>query len=109
MSKISMMTHLDSVKGKYARTDQVYTKVRKKDQQVIGIRLKNPAKNEPPTAGQKTAQDKLTTVAANVKTAFATPETIAAYKAEFKKQHRFVTLSGYVYHKEFEKLNSQNG
>ncbi len=99
-----MMTHLDSVKGKYAKSDKVYTKVRKTDQLVIGVRLKNPPTNQPPTAGQKTAQDKLAAVAANVKTAFATPETIAQYKADFKKQRRFKTLTGFVFHKEFQKL-----
>lgn len=99
MAKINMMTHLDSVLGKYARTDKVYTKIRATDEQVIGVRLKHPRTNQPPTADQKAAQEKLAATAARVKAAFADPETIATYRKDFKKQRRFTTLTGYVFHK----------
>ena len=98
MAKINPMTHLDSMVGKYAKTDQVYTKVRKKDERVTGVRVKHPATNQPPSAAQRAAQDKLTATAARVKAAFENPETVATYRQAFKKQRRYKTFTGYVFH-----------
>ena len=98
MSKINPMTHIDSMKGKYSKTDKVYTKIRKKDEQVIGVRIKNPATNEPPSASQKTAQDNLAAAAARVHEALTNPETAATYRQKFNKQRRYKTFTGYVFH-----------
>ena len=73
------MTHFDTVSGKYARTDKVYTRVRKFDNQIIGIALKHPATNLPPTEGQQTAQQKMKTVQAKVATIMADAAQRAAY------------------------------
>ena len=99
MAQINLMSHLDSVRGKYARTDQVYTKVRKVDNQTIGVRVKNPATNEPPSAAQAAAQAKFTATMALVATALADAQQQATYMAEWKKQRKYKTLRGYVFHK----------
>ena len=105
MAKISTMTHIDSIRGKYAKSDEVYTKVRLIDNQVIGVRLKHPVDNNPPTAAQQQAQDKFTTTVTAVNTALADAEQKAAYKAEWKKQKKYKTLRGFVFHK----LSTKNG
>ena len=56
MAQLNMATPFDSNKGKYAGTDQIYFKIRKFDEQTFGVRLKHPATNEPPSAGQQTSQ-----------------------------------------------------
>lgn len=99
MAKISPMTHIDSMSGKYAKTDQVYTKVRAFDEQTFGVRLKHPATNEPPSAGQQTSQAKLASVAALVKAALADPEQKATLKAKWKTQRKYKTLVSYAFHK----------
>ena len=93
------MTHIDTMTGKYAKTDQVYTKVRKFDDQVIGVRLKHPATNTPPSAAQLAAQMKMATVAALVKTAMADTEQKAALQEEWSKQRKCKTLWGYAFRK----------
>ena len=106
MASISPMTHIDSMSGKYAKSDQVYTKVRKFDEQTIGVRMKHPATNEPPSAAQQTVQDKMKAVAAQVKAALADPDRKATLKAEWKAQKRCKTLTGYAFHKLY---NAENG
>lgn len=93
------MTHIDTMAGKYAKSDQVYTRVRKFDDQVIGVRLKHPNTNEPPTEQQLAAQTKLKAVAALVKAALADASQRAALKAEWKAQKKCKTLTGYVFRK----------
>ena len=109
MSKISLMTHLDGVTGKYSKTDKVYTKVRKFDGQTIGIRMKNPATNQPPTAEQEAVQEKFTQIAAQVKAALADAEQKAALKVEWKRQRRCKTLKGYAFRKFYlQSITPQN-
>ena len=108
MSRIILMTHLDAVSGKYSKTDEVYTKVRKFDNRTIGVRLKHPVDNNPPTAAQQQAQDNFTAVIALVNTALADAEQVVAYKAAWKKQKKYKTLRGYVFHvKNNEHNNAQ--
>ena len=71
MAKIEPLTHLDAIRGKYARTDKVYTRVRVFDNQIIGVALKHPATNLPPSEGQQTAQQKMKAVQAKVSTIMA--------------------------------------
>ncbi len=100
------MTHLDAVSGKYSKTDSVYTKVRKFDNQTIGVRLKHPVDNNPPTAAQQQAQEKFSTLVAAVNTALADAEQKAAFKAAWKKQKKYKTLRGYVFHVKNKEQNS---
>ena len=97
-----MATPYDSNKGKYARTDQIYFKIRKFDEATFGVRLKHPTDNQPPTAAQQTAQTLFTTVAAKVKTALADASQKATYKTEWKAQRKYKTLWSYVFHKLYE-------
>lgn len=99
MAKMNMATPYDSNYGKYAHTDQIYFKIRKFDQQTLAVRLKHPTTNEPPSAAQQTAQTKLAEVAALVKAALANPERKTELKAEWKKQKRYKTLTGFAFHK----------
>ena len=105
MAKLKLMTHLDGVSGKYSKTDEVYTKIRKFDNQTIGVRIKHPATNEPPTAAQQEAQNNFASVVALVNTALANSEQKAAYEAQWKKQKKYKTLRGFVFHL---KNNEQN-
>lgn len=105
MAKINTMTHIDSMNGKYARTDQVYTKIRKFDEQVIGVRMKHPATNEPPTEAQQSVQTKFTNLIGQVKTALADSEQKATLTKEWKAQKRCKTLRGYVFSKFSKNLN----
>ena len=106
MAKIEPMTHIDSMKGKYAKTDKVFTKVRKFDEQVIGVRLKHPVTNNPPSAAQQTVQDKFKVVYAQVKAALADPAQKATLREEWQQQKKCKTLTGYVFHKLY---NQQGG
>ena len=87
MAKIQPMIHMDSMSGKYNRTDRVYTKVRKFDNQVIGVALKNPVRNQPPTEAQATVQQKMANVAAQAKAIFSDPTQLATYKASWKSKN----------------------
>lgn len=98
MAKINMATPFDSNNGKYARTDQIYFKIRIFDERTLGVRLKHPTTNEPPSAGQEAAQAKLAAVSAQVKAALADPQQKASYKADWKKQKKYKTLTGFVFH-----------
>lgn len=103
MAKIEPMTHFDAISGKYARTDKVYTRVRKFDNQIIGVALKHPATNLPPTEGQQTAQQKMNTVQAKVSTIMADAAQRAAYLLKWKNQTKCKTLRGYIFSQEYAK------
>lgn len=107
MAKINPMTHIDSMQGKYSKSDRVYTRVRKFDELTIGVRLKHPATNEPPTAAQQTAQTLFTTVAAKVKAALADATQRADYKAQWKAQRKYKTLTSFIFHKLYEQEATQ--
>lgn len=97
-----MSTPHDAERGKYAKSDQIYFKIRKFDNAIFGVRLKHPATNEPPTAAQQAAQDTFITVAGKVKTALADASQKATYKTEWKAQRKYKTLWSYVFHKLYE-------
>lgn len=99
MAKINPMSHIDSFNGKYHHTDEVYAKIRKFDEQVIGIRLKNPVTNDPPSEAQQAVQEKFKEVIAQAKTALENPEQKALFKSEWKKQKKYKTLLSFVFHK----------
>ena len=99
MAHIEPFTHIDTMKGKYSRTDKVYTKVRKVDDHVIGVRIKHPVTNEPPSTAQQAAQDKFKTILTQVNTALADTEQRAALTAEWQKQRKCKTLRGYAFRK----------
>ena len=108
MSKMNMATPYDSNNGKYARTDQIYFKIRKFDERTIGVRMKHPATNEPPSAAQQTAQEKMKTVMAQVRTVLADPAQRATYKEKWLKQRKCKTLTGFVF-RELYNAQQQGG
>ena len=109
MAKLEPFTYLDSFKGKYSKSDKVYAKVRKFDNQVIGIRVKNPATNEPPSAAQQTVQTTFKAIHAQVKNALADAEQKAALRAEWQQQRKCKSLTGYVFRKFYlQSLTQQN-
>ena len=107
MAKVNMMTHMDSVSGKYHHTDKVYTKIRKFDEQVIGVRLKNPVTNVPPSEKQAIAQQKMTTITAQAKAIYADAEQLATYRAAWKKQKKIPTLIGYITAQLYKQSNAE--
>ena len=107
MAKINPMSHIDSFSGKYNRTDEVYTKIRAFDEQVIGVRLKHPTTNYPPSSGQAAAQQKMTAIAAQAIAIFSDAEQLATYRADWKKQKLIPTLPGYVYARLYKQSNGE--
>lgn len=99
MAQLDPMIHLDAFHGKYGRTDRVYARVRKFDNRTLGIALKHPVTNNPPTEEQKAVQEKFKTVQTKVKTILADPAQRAQYLAEWKAQRKYTTLRGYVFAK----------
>ncbi len=97
MAKLDPMIHLDAIHGKYARTDKVYTRVRKFDNRTIGVALKNPVTNDPPSENQAVVQAKMKTTAAAVTAALADPTQRAKYLLGWKSQRKYKTLRGYVF------------
>ena len=59
----------------------------------------HPVTNDPPSEGQRQAQEKFATIHALVKTTLADTTRKAELKAEWKKQQKYKTLTGYVFHK----------
>lgn len=108
MAKITAMVHLDRISGKYHRTDKVYTRVRKFDNQIIGVALKNPVTNDPPSEGQAAAQQKLSSMAEQAKAIFADAEQLATYRSSWQKQKKIPTLSGYIYAQLYKQSNMED-
>ena len=108
MAKIQPMIHMDRISGKYHRTDRVYTRVRKFDNQIIGVALKNPVTNDPPTEAQAAVQQKMTTIAAQAKAILADAEQLATYRAAWKKQRKVPTLTAYIYAQLYKQANSED-
>lgn len=108
MAKITAMVHLDRISGKYHRTDKVYTRVRKFDNQIIGVALKNPVTNDPPSEGQAAAQQKLSSMAEQAKAIFADAEQLATYRSSWKKQKKIPTLLGYIYAQLYKQSNMED-
>ena len=109
MAQLNMATPFDSNKGKYAKTDQIYFKIRKIDEKTFGVRMKHPATNQPPSAAQQAVQDKMKTVMAQVKTVLADPAQKATYKEKWLKQRKCKTLTGYVFRELYNAENGGNG
>lgn len=101
------MIHMDRISGKYHRTDRVYTRVRKFDNQIIGVALKNPVTNDPPTEAQAAVQQKMTSIAAQAKAIFADAEQLATYRDAWKKQKKIPTLIGYITAQLYKQSNAE--
>lgn len=108
MALISPATPFDSIKRKFAKSDQIHFRNRKADNATISIRLKHPYDGGA-SASQLAQRAKFIQAQNATATALATPETRATYEAAFKKQHKYITLRGYVFAQEYAKLQQGGG
>ena len=93
-----MSTPHDAEKGKFAKSDQIYFRIRRFDNAVFAVRLKNPSRNNPPTPAQEEAQQLFTDNAAKLKLIFADETQKAELKEAWLKQRKYKTFTGYVFH-----------
>lgn len=102
MAIIKNATPFDSVKKKFASSDEIHFRNRKKDNATIGVRVKNPYSggNSP---AQVSAREAFTAAQAQVSQIMADPEQRATYEAKFKAQKKYITLRGYVMAQVFAK------
>ena len=105
MALISPSTPFDAIKRKFAKSDQIHFRNRKADNATISVRMKHPYDGGA-SAEQLAHRAKFAQATAATATALNTPETRATYEAAFKKQHKFITLRGYVFAKEYAKLGA---
>lgn len=101
MSQIKPMGLVESMSGKLCGHSDMY--FFRKNGKVFSGKICNPSKKDP-SASQLTAQNKFKTARTNVKTALADPTQRAAYEAAFKNQKKYYSLYGYVFAKEYEKI-----
>lgn len=101
MAKLEPFTHLENFRGKYSKTDKVYAKVRKVDDQMIGVRVKHPVTNEPPSQLQKAVHDKFKAVIQQVNTLLADTEQRNAEEKKWRKQRKYKSLRGFVFQRLF--------
>ena len=102
------MTHLDGISGKYHHTDKVYTRVRKFDNQIIGVALKNPVTNDPPTEAQAAAQQKMASIAQQAQAIFQDQAQLLVYRTAWKKQKKIPTLTAFIYAELYKQANSED-
>ena len=103
MALINPSTPFDSIKRKFAKSDQIHFRNRKADNATISVRMKHPYDGGA-SADQLAQRAKFAQAITATTTALTTPETRASYEAAFKKQHKYVTLRGYAFAKEYAKL-----
>lgn len=110
MSKIKLSTPFDSVRKKFAKSDDIYFKNRKADNATIGVRMKHPYDGGNSEL-QQAARAKFATVSATVKAIMAAKSSdtdtanytkLQAYQTAFKNQHRYLYLRDYIFAKEYD-------
>jgi hypothetical protein len=102
MAIIKNATPFDSVKKKFASSDEIHFRNRKKDNATIGVRVKHPYPGGNSEA-QQAVRNAFTAAQAQVKTILSDPEQRATYEAKFKAQKKYITLRGYVMAQVFAK------
>ena len=107
MAILSPSTPFDTIKRKFAKSDQIHFRNRKADNATISVRMKHPYDGGA-SANQIAQRAKFTQATAATITALETPATRATYEAAFKKQHKYITLRGYVFAQEYAKLQGGN-
>lgn len=97
MAKIVNSTPFDSIKSKFSQTDEIHFRNRKKDNATIGVRVKHPYDGGN-SADQLAARAAFSAMQARVKAILADESQRAEYDAAYKKQKKYLTLRGYIYH-----------
>ena len=102
MAIIKNATPFDSVKKKFASSDEIHFRNRKKDNATIGVRVKNPY-NGGNSSAQQTVRTAFKTAQQQAAQIMADPDQRATYEAKFKAQKKYITLRGYVMAQVFAK------
>ena len=105
MALIKNSTPFDSIKKKFSGSDEIHFRNRKKDNATIGVRVKNPYDGGNSEA-QKAVRETFKTVRAQVDAIMADPEQRASYEAKYNAQKKYLSLRGYIFAKEYEKIGS---
>ena len=101
MALIKNSTPFDSVKKKFAGTDEIHFRNRKKDNATIGVRVKNPY-NGGNYEAQIAVRDAFKAAQAQVQTIMDDAEQRATYQTKFKAQKKCLTLRGYIFSQVFK-------
>ena len=96
MAIIKNSTPFDSIQKKFAGSDEIHFRNRKKDNATIGVRVKNPYSGGKSEA-QLAVRNAFKTAQAQVTTILADPEQRATCEAKFKAQKKYLTLRGYIF------------
>lgn len=97
MAKIQNSTPFDSISKKFSKTDEIHFRNRKKDNATIGVRVKHPYDGGSSTK-QLAARSAFAALQTQVATIMASDEQRAPYEVAYKKQRKFITLRGFIYH-----------
>ena len=103
MALIKPATPFDSIKRKFAHSDEIHFRNRKADNATISVRVKHPY-----DGGQSAAQiahrAKFAQAIAAALAAEADASQLATYQTAFKKQRKYITLHGYIVAQEYSKI-----
>ena len=105
MAIIKNSTPFDSIQKKFSGSDEIHFRNRKKDNATIGVRVKHPYDGGNSEA-QKTVREKFKTVRAQVDAIMADPEQKASYNAKYKAQKKYLSLRGYIFAQEYNKIQN---
>jgi hypothetical protein len=105
MAIINPSTPFDSVRRKFAKSDNIHFCCRKSDNATIGVRVKHPYDGGS-SAAQQAVRNKFRQAKTAAAAALADPEQRAALLAAFKRQKRYLTLTGYAFAVEYAKIGA---
>jgi hypothetical protein len=102
MALIKNSTPFDSVQKKFAGSDEIHFRNRKKDNATIGVRVKHPYKGGNSEA-QQAVREAFKAAQTQTSAILADPEQRATYEAKFKAQKKYLSLRGYIFAQVFAK------
>ena len=101
MARIKPSTPFDTIKQKFAKSDEIYFKNRAVDNATIGVRLKHPSASN--TVKQQAIRTAFSTAMAQVKTIMADSAQLETYETAFRAQKKYLSLRGYIFAQVFVK------
>ena len=105
MALIKPSTPFDTIKRKFAKTDEIHFRNRKADNATISVRVKHPYDGGHSQA-QLANRLKFTQAQAAADAAMTDTQQREAYETTFRKQHKYITLRGYIFAKEYAKIQN---
>jgi len=103
MAVIKPSTPFDTVKRKFAKSDEIYFKNRKADNATLSVRMKHPY-NGGHSVAQEASRAKFRQAQQATSTALADATQRATYETAFKKQKKYMYLRDYVFAQEYAKI-----